>query len=187
MLGFGEIIDHCTQWPPTTRLSSILQYQNLHQDLDSVLLGGDTGSLEAYVPTSDAADLWMMVTPRDNCGAERLHEIKLSYSAATMPSSIADRILDDLPMQFRSSRSLTPPMMDSDYIPTSTKPRPNPHPPFRSTGNSRKPACRHAPQSSPPSKAYGSRRLARSSIARILQCARRSAGRCCTPHLGRIR
>lgn len=95
MLGFGEIIDHCTQWPPTTRLSSILQYQNLHQDLDSVLLGGDTGSLEAYVPTSDAADLRMMVTPRDNCGAERLHEIKLSYGAATMPSSIADRILDE--------------------------------------------------------------------------------------------
>ncbi|OJJ95659.1 hypothetical protein ASPACDRAFT_64146 [Aspergillus aculeatus ATCC 16872] len=95
MLGFREIIDHCTQWPPTTRLSSILQYQNLHQDLDRVLLGGATGSLEAYVPASDAADLWMMVTPTDICGAERLHEIKLSYSAAIMPSSVADRILDE--------------------------------------------------------------------------------------------
>ncbi|RAH71360.1 CoA-dependent acyltransferase [Aspergillus aculeatinus CBS 121060] len=95
MLGFGEIIDHCTKWPPTTRLSSILQEQNPHQDLDSVLLDGATGSLEAYVPASGAADLWMMVTPTDNYGAERLHEIKLSYSAATMPSSIADRILDE--------------------------------------------------------------------------------------------
>ncbi|PYH86146.1 acetyl-CoA synthetase-like protein [Aspergillus uvarum CBS 121591] len=95
MLGFRRIIDHCTQWPPSTRLSSILQYQNLHQDLDSVLLGGATGSLEAYVPVSDAADLWMMVTPTNDCGAERLHEIKLSYSAATIPPSIADRILDE--------------------------------------------------------------------------------------------
>ncbi|RAH78382.1 acetyl-CoA synthetase-like protein [Aspergillus japonicus CBS 114.51] len=95
MLGFREIIDHCTQWPPCTRFSSILQYQNLHQDLDRVLLGGATGSLEAYVPASDAADLWMMVTPTDDCGAERLHEVKLSYSAATIPSSLADRILDE--------------------------------------------------------------------------------------------
>ncbi|RAL14156.1 CoA-dependent acyltransferase [Aspergillus homomorphus CBS 101889] len=95
MLGFREIIDHGTQRPPSTRFSSILQYQNLHQDLDSVLLGGATGSLEAYVPASDAADLWIMVTPTDKCGAERLHEIKLSYSTATILSSVADRILDE--------------------------------------------------------------------------------------------
>lgn len=95
MMGFQRIIERCTKWSRSERFSSILQYQNLHQDMDDIVIGNAKGTLEAYVPSSDAADLWIMVTPIEGGDGDGMTEIKVNFSSATISPQIAESIIEE--------------------------------------------------------------------------------------------
>lgn len=63
-LGFREIVQHCTDWPQWTYFSSIVQHQNLAEDIALHL--GRTKYKVGFVGTQDTlADLSVVSTPKE--------------------------------------------------------------------------------------------------------------------------
>lgn len=63
-LGFREIVQHCTDWPDWTYFSSIVQHQNLAEDVALHL--GRTKYKVGFVGTQDTlADLTVVSSPKD--------------------------------------------------------------------------------------------------------------------------
>lgn len=89
-LGFREIVQHCTDWPEWTYFSSIVQHQNIAQDipfkLDRVRYKlGFLGAPDAL------ADLTIVSTPK----GKDMVEIALGYADdGSFPQSFAEQALD---------------------------------------------------------------------------------------------
>ena len=89
-LGFREIVQHCTDWPEWTYFSSIVQHQNIVQDMPFKLdrVKYKLGFLGA---PDTLADLTIVSTPRE----KDMVEIALGYTDdGSIPQSFAERVLD---------------------------------------------------------------------------------------------
>ena len=89
-LGFREIVQHCTDWPEWTYFSSIVQHQNIAQDMPFKLdrIKYKLGFLGA---PDTLADLTIVSTPKEN----DMVEIALGYADdRAFPQSFAERALD---------------------------------------------------------------------------------------------
>ncbi|KAF7512376.1 hypothetical protein GJ744_001944 [Endocarpon pusillum] len=87
-LGFRSIIRNCTAWPKWTRLSSIVQHQNIDEVSDLQLAGADY-SIGHYAPEADEADLAIKSTPM----ADRIDIVMLS-SKTGVGANMSAHLLD---------------------------------------------------------------------------------------------
>ena len=91
-LGFREVVQHCTDWPEWTYFSSIVQHQNIAQDMPFKLdrVKYKLGFLGA---PDTLADLTIVSTPKKN----DVIEIALGYADdGTIPQSFAEKALDTM-------------------------------------------------------------------------------------------
>ncbi|KEQ78403.1 amino acid adenylation, partial [Aureobasidium pullulans EXF-150] len=64
--GYQKLVERCTSWPRWERLSSIVMYQNLGEDVDQMSLGDNMIlSRRAVRPPSDRADIAVYTKPHD--------------------------------------------------------------------------------------------------------------------------
>lgn len=87
-LGFRSIIRNATAWPKWTRLSSIVQHQNIDEVSDLQLAGADY-SIGHYAPEADKADLAIKSTPM----ADRIDIVVLS-SKTGVGANMSAHLLD---------------------------------------------------------------------------------------------
>lgn len=86
-VGFRDIIRNCTDWPPWTRFSSVVLYQNHDAILEhgaSVRFGDVDGAFSGRGAIGQAADVWLVVTPEPS---ELV--VQMSYSRRTLPEEKA--------------------------------------------------------------------------------------------------
>jgi amino acid adenylation domain-containing protein len=93
-MGFRRIFEHCTNWPSVERFSSVLQYQNLDESMEKIQIGSADCTVDAYVPATDAADVWILVTPEGGHDHD-VCEIKLHYSPSKISPQMVEAILDE--------------------------------------------------------------------------------------------
>ncbi len=91
VLGFREIIRHCTNWPRWTYFTSTVQHQNMEQR-GSVRLGDAEYRVGcASAAQEDFSDLSVLSQPLEEDGA---YEISLSFTdGGAIPHDFADRLL----------------------------------------------------------------------------------------------
>ncbi|KAJ5794578.1 nonribosomal peptide synthase [Penicillium paradoxum] len=87
--GFRRIIETCTSWPRWERFSSVIQHQNLDDEIEQFSFGNANCSVEWFTPPHDLADLWIWSFPigyNDYC-------IQLTYSDNVLSKDVADSLL----------------------------------------------------------------------------------------------
>ncbi len=100
VLGFREIVRHCTTWPAWTSFSTTVQHQNVDRST-SLRLGNLDYRVGAAAPVAheDFADLEILSQPieSDTDGREDMYEIMLSFAeGGAVPREFAERALDML-------------------------------------------------------------------------------------------
>lgn len=103
-LGLRKIVKNCTDWPSTTRFSSMVQYQNIElwdpssnssspaeAPVDSTVQWKNKGSI-AYKGACDEVDLWVTGVPR---GKDRT-DLTMLFSEETIPREVADKLISAL-------------------------------------------------------------------------------------------
>jgi amino acid adenylation domain-containing protein len=90
-LGTRTIVQKCSPWQPSTRMSSIVQHQNIDQDA-TVTLGDRNYLIGDFCPAADEADIAIKTTPLDN------NEIDVLFitSSRSVGEPIATALLDRL-------------------------------------------------------------------------------------------
>ncbi|KAG9193145.1 hypothetical protein G6011_03180 [Alternaria panax] len=109
-LGLRRIVKSCTDWPSTTRFSSMVQYQNIDPwdpssdssfpskpASDSVLQWKNRGSI-AYKGLCDEVDIWVTGVSR---GVNRT-DLTMLFSEETLPKEVAESLLSVLTVNFES-------------------------------------------------------------------------------------
>ena len=90
-LGFREIVQHCTDWPGWTYFSSIVQHQNLAEDMSTVSLDRTRYKLGFLGSPDTLADLTLVSTPK---GGDMV-EVTLGFADdGTIAPSFVQRALD---------------------------------------------------------------------------------------------
>ncbi|KAL4870565.1 hypothetical protein BDV12DRAFT_195289 [Aspergillus spectabilis] len=98
LLGFQDIVEHCTNWPRWTRFSSILQHTNLGDD-DGIgqQPTADTRTtpirLEAFSPPTDCADVWIWYAPAVE---QAYYTFDFTYSDQTFTPDLAEHLANML-------------------------------------------------------------------------------------------
>ncbi|KAK5626548.1 hypothetical protein RRF57_002263 [Xylaria bambusicola] len=104
-LGLRKIVKGCTDWPSTTRFSSMVQHQNIHvwdqsstnsasplqPVADSSLQWRNRGSI-AYKGACDEVDLWITSVPMGENGMK----LSMLFSEETIPREVAEILLSTL-------------------------------------------------------------------------------------------
>ncbi|CAG8909366.1 unnamed protein product [Penicillium egyptiacum] len=90
-LGTREIVRRCSPWQPSTRMSSIVQHQNIDQDA-TVTLDNQKYLVGDFCPAADEADIAIKTTPLDN----NQMEVLLITSSRSVQESMAAVLLDRL-------------------------------------------------------------------------------------------
>ncbi|KAH8797947.1 putative aminoadipate-semialdehyde dehydrogenase [Xylogone sp. PMI_703] len=90
-LEISSLIKDCTSWPPWTRFSSALSYQNHGSLNSSVSIGDAKGVLSIQGNLGDSADIWILATP----GAAEL-EVEVRFSSQILSSRQAKWITQAL-------------------------------------------------------------------------------------------
>ncbi|KAJ5498185.1 HC-toxin synthetase [Penicillium expansum] len=90
-LGTREIARKCSPWQPSTRMTSIVQHQNIEQDA-TVTINSQQYSVADFCPAADEADLAIKTTPLDN----NQIEVLLITSPRSVGESMAAALLDHL-------------------------------------------------------------------------------------------
>lgn len=88
-VGFRDIIRNCTAWPPCTRFSSVVLYQNHESVLEhgaAVRFGDVECTFSGHGAIGQAADVWVVVTPESS---ELV--IQMWYSRRTLSEEKAKR------------------------------------------------------------------------------------------------
>ncbi|KAJ5770020.1 uncharacterized protein N7511_002071 [Penicillium nucicola] len=90
-LGTRTIVQKCSPWRPSTRMSSIVQHQNIEQDA-TVTLNKQNYLIGDFCPAADEADIAIKTTPLDN------NEIDVLFisSSRSVGEPIASTLLDRL-------------------------------------------------------------------------------------------
>jgi amino acid adenylation domain-containing protein/non-ribosomal peptide synthase protein (TIGR01720 family) len=89
--GFCHIIRECTDWPSSSRFSSVVQHQNLPELAEGVSIGGVQCGMGAVRGASDTSDVVVMSTPNGQDW-----KIELGYSSSGELAECAEEILADL-------------------------------------------------------------------------------------------
>jgi hypothetical protein len=96
MLGFQDIVEHCTNSPRSTRFGSILQHTNLGEGIGQQGTA-DTKTtpirLEAFSPSTDCADVWIWSAPAVEQGH---YTFDSTYSDQTFTPDLAEQLVDML-------------------------------------------------------------------------------------------
>ncbi|KAJ5964403.1 HC-toxin synthetase [Penicillium vulpinum] len=90
-LGTRNIVRSCSPWQPSTRMSSIVQHQNIDQDA-TVTLDNQKYLVGDFCPAADEADIAIKTTPLDN----NQMEVLLITSSRSVGESMAATLLDRL-------------------------------------------------------------------------------------------
>jgi amino acid adenylation domain-containing protein len=103
-LGLRKIVKNCTDWPSTTRFSSMVQYQNIDQwdpasnpswpaeaPVDDTVHWRNRGSI-AYKGACDEVDLWVTGVPS---GDDRTN-LTMLFSEETIPREVAENLMSAL-------------------------------------------------------------------------------------------
>ncbi|KAH6857477.1 hypothetical protein BKA58DRAFT_450075 [Alternaria rosae] len=109
-LGLRRIVKSCTDWPSTTRFSSMVQYQNIDPwdpssdssfpskpGSDGVLQWKNRGSI-AYKGLCDEVDVWVTGVSR----GENRTDLTMLFSEETLPKEAAENLLCVLTVNFES-------------------------------------------------------------------------------------
>lgn len=91
-MSLQSIVSHCTDWPARSRMSSVVQHQNI-DDTDTLMNDPSGSKVQLHCPDFDFADIWITTTPK-NSGKEI--KLELSYSPCLMVSEQASRLLQAL-------------------------------------------------------------------------------------------
>ncbi|KAL9594233.1 MAG: hypothetical protein Q9179_005489 [Wetmoreana sp. 5 TL-2023] len=89
-VGVRDIIRNCTDWPPWTRFSSVVLYQNHESFLEhgaSITYGDVDCTCWGTGAVGQAGDVWVVVTPEPT-----EHVVRMSYSRRTLPEEKAQWI-----------------------------------------------------------------------------------------------
>ncbi|KAK8023588.1 nonribosomal peptide synthase Pes1 [Apiospora rasikravindrae] len=62
-VGFRSIVRQCTDWPPWTRLGSVIVYQNHEAVGDSLSFGHVDATITGEGTTGDSTDFWVIAKP----------------------------------------------------------------------------------------------------------------------------
>ncbi|USP76438.1 non-ribosomal peptide synthetase [Curvularia clavata] len=93
--GFRHVIEACTDWPPWTRFSSVVQHNNLPawpaSSAKQQQPDGTVWHFSSYTPPHDAADVWVSSTPSPT---GRGFTVNLDYSHQAMPDGVASTMLE---------------------------------------------------------------------------------------------
>jgi hypothetical protein len=87
--GFRRIIETCTSWPKWERYSSVIQHQNLDDEVEELSFGDADCSVEVFAPPHDLADLWIWSFP----AGRNYYRIELTYSENALSGDVADGLL----------------------------------------------------------------------------------------------
>lgn len=87
--GFRRIIENCTSWPKWERYSSVIQHQNLDDEVEELSFGDSSCSIEWFAPPHDLADLWIWSFP----AGRNYYRLELTYSDNAMSVDVADALL----------------------------------------------------------------------------------------------
>jgi aryl carrier-like protein len=90
-LGTREIIQKCSPWRPSTRMSSIVQHQNIDQDA-TVTLNNQNYLVGDFCPAADEADIAIKTTPLDNTQIEVLFITSSRSVGEPMSTALLDRL-----------------------------------------------------------------------------------------------
>lgn len=90
-LSLGEIVEKCTNWPCSTRFSSIIQHQNLDEIVESLSFGNATCTVGLVNTPVYASDIFMVSNPR---GSEI--EVSLTWNDEFITQNFAEGILEKL-------------------------------------------------------------------------------------------
>lgn len=89
-LGFRDIIQNCTDWPQWTYFSSIVQHQNLAQDVE-LKLDRNRYKVGAMGAQENLADLYLVTTPQKG----DMVEVTMSFvDDGTIPTSFVEKTLE---------------------------------------------------------------------------------------------
>ncbi|KAL6714216.1 hypothetical protein ACLMJK_008711 [Lecanora helva] len=89
-LGFREIIHHCTDWPEWSHFSSIVQHQNISQDMP-LRLDGRQYKLGFIGQGDNLSDLNILSTPKE----DDFVEVAIGFTEnGRLPSSVVQKALD---------------------------------------------------------------------------------------------
>jgi hypothetical protein len=91
MFGYQRIVDLCTNWRPWERLSSILLYQNLDEDIEAFSLGESHIQVNELRSQSDRADLAVYSRPH----GEGIW-LEINYNESLIPAKFACALLNSL-------------------------------------------------------------------------------------------
>jgi amino acid adenylation domain-containing protein len=90
-LGMSHMRRTCTSWAPQTRFSSVVQHQNLDEVFETMVVHGTACKIGESVAPANAADAWIISTPREN-----EIEVAFGFNSETIPIASADLILERL-------------------------------------------------------------------------------------------
>ncbi|EPS27666.1 hypothetical protein PDE_02610 [Penicillium oxalicum 114-2] len=93
-LGEREIVGHCTDWAPSTRFSSVVQYQNV-DEVHSMQANGESWDVHLHGVDWDSTDIWILAYPENDTV-----QITLCFSPKRVPQLIAESMLERLRSMF---------------------------------------------------------------------------------------
>ncbi|KAK9855737.1 hypothetical protein MYU51_002451 [Penicillium brevicompactum] len=94
-LGTRTIVKECSPWHPSTRMSSIVQHQNIDQDA-TVTLNNQSYTIGDFCPAADEADIAIKTTPLDNNEIEVLFITSSRSVGQPMATALLDRLSDTI-------------------------------------------------------------------------------------------
>ena len=109
-LGFREIIQHCTDWPEWTYFSSVVQHQNISQEMP-LRLDGRQYKIGSFGTGDNLSDFNLLSTPKEGGTVEVILGVR---GQSIIPASLVERALD-LTCSFAESLARNP----GDTLPSS--------------------------------------------------------------------
>lgn len=106
-LGTRTIVKECSPWHPSTRMSSIVQHQNIDQDA-TVTLGNQNYIIGDFCPAADEADIAIKTTPLNNNNIEVLFITSSRSVGEEMATTLLDRLCDTIQAISDSTHAHTP-------------------------------------------------------------------------------
>lgn len=97
MYGYQHIVEHCTNWRPWERLSSIVMYQNLDEDIGTTSFDGGCIQADEIRFPSDRADLAVYSRPH----GEGLW-LEINYNEAIIPRDVSYSLLQTFTSAIKS-------------------------------------------------------------------------------------
>lgn len=89
--GFKRIVEQCTDWRPWERLSSLVEYENLGEEIETFPFEKSTVRMNEIRPPADRHDITIFSMP---LGSQTF--LALDFCTQVIPQSLAQHLLDRL-------------------------------------------------------------------------------------------